>query len=156
MRPLDEVSHLRDLHAEWNLTGVANDPKGGMFRMKSPIDGQILVIIADSDCGWDHVSISRKNRVPNWAEMEHVKRTFFRDDETAMQLHVPPDDHVNMHPYVLHLWRPHDVEIPRPPAILVGVGATPVRNKEEATQRALEHFALHPEDRQSRHTGGAT
>jgi len=70
---------------------------------------------------WDHVSVSRANRCPNWPEMEHVKRLFFQDTETAMQLHVPAADHINNHPYCLHLWRPHGVEIPRPPAIFVGV-----------------------------------
>jgi hypothetical protein len=53
--------------------------------------------------------------------MESVKRAFFEDHETAMQLHVPPADHVNMHPTTLHLWRPQGIEIPRPPSILVGV-----------------------------------
>lgn len=66
--------------------------------------------------GWDHVSVSRSDRVPNWGEMEAVKHAFFRDDETAMQLHVPAKDHVNNHEYCLHLWRPNDGrEIPRPP-----------------------------------------
>jgi hypothetical protein len=49
-----------------------------------------------------------------------MKRLFFREDETAMQLHVPATDHINCHPHCLHLWRPTEVEIPRPPAIMVG------------------------------------
>jgi len=64
-------------------------------------------VMASAGMGWDHVSISRQNRCPNWPEMEHIKRLFFRDDETAMQLHVPPSDHISIHPYCLHLWRPH-------------------------------------------------
>jgi hypothetical protein len=52
--------------------------------------------------------------------MDHVKRLFFRDEETAMQLHVPPADHVNNHPHCLHLWRPQDIEIPRPHVEFVG------------------------------------
>ena len=91
-----------------------------------------MFVVASFGAGWDHVSVSRKNRVPNWAEMEHVKRLFFEDDETAVQFHVPPSDHVNMHPYVLHLWRPQDVEIPRPPAVLVGVGTRPARDAADA------------------------
>ena len=47
--------------------------------------------------------------------MEFVKRKFFEDNETAMQLHVAIADHINMHPYTLHLWRPHNAEIPMPP-----------------------------------------
>lgn len=79
-----------------------------------------LRVIASSGEGWDHVSVSLPGRCPNWPEMEYVKRLFFKDSEAAMQLHVPPDDHINCHPNCLHLWRPLKGEIPRPPAILVG------------------------------------
>jgi hypothetical protein len=101
--------------------GWEGDETCGAFTLRSSIDGAEMHVIASSGEGWDHVSVSRRNRCPNWSEMEQVKRLFFRDDETAMQLHVPPDDHINLHPHCLHLWRPHDQEIPRPPAIMVGI-----------------------------------
>ncbi len=100
--------------------GWAGDETCGMFHVPSPIDGGDLRVVASSDEGWDHVSVSRPNRCPNWPEMEHIKRLFFRDDETAMQLHVPPSHHINIHPNCLHLWRPHKAEIPRPPGWMVG------------------------------------
>lgn len=100
--------------------GSIGDEETGSFLVPSPIDKAPMRVIASSGEGWDHVSISRQNRCPNWPEMEHIKRLFFRDDETAMQLHVPPSDHINCHPYCLHLWRPLDAEIPRPPGLLVG------------------------------------
>lgn len=100
--------------------GSAGDGKAGAFELPSPIDKVPLHIIACSGEGWDHVSVSRNDRCPNWAEMEGIKRLFFQDDETAMQLHVPADDHVDCHPFCLHLWRPLDAEIPRPPSIFVG------------------------------------
>ena len=78
-----------------------------------------LRIIAASGGGWDHVSVSLEDRCPTWAEMEHVKRIFFRDNETAMQLHVPPAKHISFHPHVLHLWRPHGADIPLPPESFV-------------------------------------
>jgi hypothetical protein len=52
--------------------------------------------------------------------MDFVRRLFFKDNETVMQLHVPVGEHISFHPYCLHLWRPHGVEIPRPPNELVG------------------------------------
>jgi hypothetical protein len=52
--------------------------------------------------------------------MEQVKRAFFKKDETAVQFHVPSDDHINLHPYCLHLWRSLDEHQPRPPAWMVG------------------------------------
>ena len=100
--------------------GNAGDETCGVFDIPSPIDSIFMHIVASSGEGWDHVSVSRRNRCPNWPEMEHVKRLFFRDDEVAMQLHVPPSEHVNNHPHCLHLWRPLDAGIPRPPSIFVG------------------------------------
>jgi len=100
--------------------GSYGDDGNGMFRMPSPVDAKPLLIIASTGYGWEHVSVSHPRRTPNWTEMEFVKRRFFNPDETAMQLHVPASDHVNVHPNCLHLWRPMLVEIPRPPAIMVG------------------------------------
>jgi len=101
----------------------------GAFLLPSPIDGGELVVIASSieqsrreeTPLWDHLSVSRKNRCPNYLEMEHVVRLFGSEDETWMQLHVPAPDHINIHPNVLHWWRPAPEvgEIPRPPAIFV-------------------------------------
>lgn len=99
--------------------GWAGDETTGAFEVPSPVDRAPLMVIASSGEGWDHVSVSRVNRCPNWQEMEHIKRLFFRDEETAMQLHLPPKDHISVHPYCLHLWRPHAIDIPRPPEWMV-------------------------------------
>lgn len=112
MRPLAELVKIK------RLLLLGED--GGSWSMRSPADDRELHIIASWGMGWDHVSVSRRARTPSWREMEHVKRLFFRDDETAMQLHVPPSDHISIHPNCLHLWRPQDVEIPRPPGMMVG------------------------------------
>ena len=93
----------------------------GAFLIPHPATGVKLRVVAGSGEGWDHVSVSLPNRCPNWPEMCFIKELFFHDIETVMQLHVPSVDHVNNHPYCLHLWRPLGVEIPRPPAIMVGI-----------------------------------
>jgi hypothetical protein len=95
--------------------GDAGDSTCGAFRLKSPIDGQVLRIIASSGGGWDHVSVSRERRIPNQIEMDFVFRHFFRDGETAVQFFLPRDQHVNIHPNCLHLWRARDRSIPLPP-----------------------------------------
>ena len=99
--------------------GWLGDAGTGAFVMQGPC-GVPLRVLASSELGWDHVSVSTERRIPNWTEMEWVRRRFFRDDATVMQLHVPPAEHINCHPYVLHLWRPHVMEIPRPPGWMVG------------------------------------
>ena len=99
--------------------GGPGNPMGGVFLVPCPSSGRILRVIASNGDGWDHVSVSLPSRCPSWEEMEHVKRKFFHDYETAMQLHVPVAEHINIHKHVLHLWRPHDKEIPLPPRVMV-------------------------------------
>lgn len=117
---------LLDIHRRTDrqvreVYGGIGDETCGVFDIPSPTDHALMTVIASSDLGWDHVSVSRRNRCPNWPEMERVKRLFFEEDEAAMQLHVPPSEHINCHPNCLHLWRPQLVEIPRPPGIMVGL-----------------------------------
>ena len=113
---------LTQLPKEWRIgipdvvkfkSGELDERRHGAFVVDR--NGYLLHILASSGGGWDHVSVSLSNRTPTWEEMEWVKRTFFKDSETAMQLHVPPGDHINNHPFVLHLWRPHLKPIPMPP-----------------------------------------
>ncbi len=79
----------------------------------------LAVIFSDGD-GWEHVSVSRRSKTPSYEDMDWIKREFWDDDDCVMQLHVPVKDHIDCHPNCLHLWRPTDMEIPRPPAIMVG------------------------------------
>lgn len=110
---------IYSLALDSRLVCLQVDEDGGAFRARH--NGRSLLIVASDGMGWDHVSVSLANRCPTWEEMEYVKHIFFREGETAMQLHVPVSDHINCHPYCLHLWRPQNAEIPRPPAIMVGL-----------------------------------
>ena len=111
MKDLRQLDQFRSASpAVIRVYGWAGDSTCGVFY---PNDQ--LRVIASTGEGWDHVSVSRRDRCPSWEEMEFVKRMFFKEDETAMQLHVPPSRHVNNHPYTLHLWRPQSAEIPTPP-----------------------------------------
>ena len=97
-------------------------PEGGAFLVLR--DGYDLLCLATTGGGWDHVSVTRHNpdgtvQTATCDDMEYVKRLLFREDETAMQLHVPPGEHVNVHPHCLHLWRPQHADILRPPANMV-------------------------------------
>ena len=117
-----EVNQFREKTEEvGRWFGGWGDGTCGCFILPSPVDGAAMRAIASMGEGWDHVSVSRRSRPPNWLEMSLVKDLFFKPDETAMQLHVPRDDHINNAVNCLHLWRPQREAIPRPPAILVGV-----------------------------------
>lgn len=100
------------------------DGNNGMFAI--PRNGVFLMCLVSDGLGWDHVSVSVREkdgesveRCPTWEELEFVKRTFFSEGETAVQLHVPVSKHINVHNYVLHLWRKQGFEYPLPPSAMV-------------------------------------
>lgn len=95
----------------------------GHFLARGP-DGMAvqigaLRIIASSGDGWDHVSVSREDRIPNYNEMCAAKRVFFEDTEWAVEYHAPVEKHINIHPRVLHIWRPQTAHLPVPPDYMV-------------------------------------
>jgi hypothetical protein len=113
MKDLRELDHLRYTEGELDRFGKQGGRHEGVFIITR--SGKLdLRIIADAGQGWDHVSVSTAMRCPTWEEMDMVKDMFFKVHEVAMQLHVPKKDHINIHPFTLHLWRPHKGGVPRP------------------------------------------
>jgi len=79
-----------------------------------------FVCIASDGGGWDHVSVEVKmrgslQRLPTWEEMCWIRKLFFEDEEVVVQYHPPKSQYVNVHPFVLHLWRNQSGAIPLPP-----------------------------------------
>jgi len=81
-------------------------------------------IIASDGEGWEHVSVHvvdrRQPRIPTWDEMCYIKGLFWGDDDIVVQFHPRKSDYVNLHPYVLHLWRQAGGDFPHPRSELVG------------------------------------
>ena len=100
------------------LFGEMGDASNGSFLIPGPANYDFKVI-ASAEMDWDHVSVSLKNRCPNWPEMSFIKDLFFKEDEFCFQLHVAKKDHINFQWTCLHMWRPHNIEIPLPPKIMV-------------------------------------
>lgn len=71
---------------------------------------------------WLHVSTSFPNRVPTYRELCWVKQHFIGDHHHAVQCFVPKSEHVNIHPYTLHLWHCIDGR-PLPDFRVLGLGA---------------------------------
>ena len=97
----------------------------GAFFLLSPMSAVTLKVIVSDEIAWkadgmpgepwDHVSVSTQARVPNWAEMCWIKSLFFDDEETVVQYHPAKSEYVNVHPFVLHLWRKCGEPFPMPP-----------------------------------------
>jgi hypothetical protein len=94
------------------------DQKGKLHR---------LGCIASDQEGWEHVSVTNQTHpkshlvCPSWEMMCRVKRAFWDNEETVIEYHVPMSEWINDHPGCLHLWKPIGLEIPRPPALFVGI-----------------------------------
>lgn len=132
-----EIAKYRDLEAdrlyqtkdnERGLGGAFIVPTPGSRASPGPMRRRAFMrVIASSGADqvapyrWDHVSVSLSDRCPTWEEMDFVKRLFFKPEEVCFQLHVSDVEHISNHPYCLHIWRPLDVGIPRPPADTVGI-----------------------------------
>lgn len=144
MRNLHTLDLYRAAETELKMFGFHGNERNGLFILPSPTDGEPLRIIASSGGGWEHLSVSREtNRCPNWPEMEWVKRQFFEEHECAMQLHPPQADYINgawpggASQYTLHIWRPLNVDIPRPPQWMIGANSKAEADKLRAEAHKL-------------------
>lgn len=99
------------------LGDESGDERNGILFIKP----RGLIVQFSDGGGWEHVSVSRSRRTPSYEDMDYIKQKFWSKNDTVMQLHVPIDDHINCHPNCLHLWRPMEADIPRPPAWMVGL-----------------------------------
>lgn len=108
------------------LERSAEDGNNGAFILVGPYG--TLKAIASDGAGWEHVSVSTRDRVPTWQQMCWVKDLFWDAEDAVIQFHPPKSEYVNCHPYTLHLWRPVGIGFPRPPYILVGPMPSPHRN----------------------------
>lgn len=100
--------------------------RAGAFFVQGPCGAELKIIASEGDYrdideGWEHVSVSVRNRCPNWPEMSFVKRLFWGPEETVVQFHPPESEYVNNHPFCLHLFRDGVNGHRLPPIILVGV-----------------------------------
>lgn len=137
---------------------IGDDPSDiqGNYLVPHPqIKGYYYFMVCTSGLGREHVSISLKKkglaskrssmmdvgRTPTWAEMCYVKGLFWGDDEVVVQYHPRKKDHVSMHNYCLHLWRPTDQDLPEPSALMVGMN--PDQSPEEALEQITDLIKKH-------------
>jgi hypothetical protein len=103
------------------ITQEAPDGLAAFAELASTKGHHQAKIIASWGGGWDHVSVSFRNRTPTWEEMAEIKRMFFRADETVVQFHPEEDEYINQHPYCLHLWKKQGHRHELPPWWMIGL-----------------------------------
>ncbi len=55
---------------------------------------------------WVHLSVSRKSRMPEYADLQMVQRFFLDENKPAYQVFPKKSEHRNLHNFCLHLWQP--------------------------------------------------
>jgi hypothetical protein len=78
-----------------------------VFTAFSRADDLHVVVSVNTEADgkrWLHVSASYADRVPTYDELCEVKRLFIGNGRHALSLYPRFDEHVNHHPFVLHLW----------------------------------------------------
>ena len=114
MRELSEITSSNRLHIERVASdGLAASLVYPGYKVRA------VYIVASWGGGWEHVSVSLKNRCPTWDEMCMVKEIFWKDDEVVVQFHPKKSEYVNIHPYCLHMWRNIGSEFETPPKLFV-------------------------------------
>lgn len=107
--PLGKIHHLLvdALPTGWAVTEFG--PDGA--RAVAP-DGRSSVIVTradQDDVEWCHASVAGVDYLPAYADLVWLHQLVFGSGY-AYQCFVPPSDHVNIHPYALHLWGRADGE----------------------------------------------
>lgn len=121
---------------------------GGSFLIPWKDKRTGLYCVAGSGGGWDHLSVSLVKlkggpipKTPTWEMMCRAKGYFWEPEQEAYQFHPRKSEYVNMHPYVLHIWRKQEFEIPRPEKLMVGFNVNreiPPENKNPFIQYLKE------------------
>ena len=83
----------------------STDEIGNCGAFTIPFGSYEFVVIASDGMGWEHVSVSLKNRCPNWTEMCYMKNLFWDKEDCVVQFHPPQNEYVNNNENCLHLWR---------------------------------------------------
>lgn len=107
------------------LAGPGDGKTYGAAMLPGPCGRTLGIIFSDGE-GWEHVSVSQRNRkhLPNWREMCFVKDLFWGEEDCVVQFHPPKSRYVNRCPNCLHLWRSTKEEMPQPDPTLVGPSKT--------------------------------
>lgn len=122
MKSWEQIRELHNARKIRIVRGFTAEIWDGHFKIPRTLRRPVLFCIASDGSGWDHVSVSVPlglRRTPTWEELEVVRKMVTLPDEVWVQYHVPAEQHVNNHPFVLHLWRPQNETLPQPPAAMV-------------------------------------
>ena len=109
MAPLDILSiRMRLGRKSWGVPvefgpgGWRLDSMTGFGRIIISLSGMEM-IPGDDGGEWVHASISQRDRLPTYEDLARLHSSVWPDGY-AYQVFAPPSEHINIHPFALHLW----------------------------------------------------
>jgi len=114
MRKVDDIL----LNSFLQIHDVGDDGFNGIYV--DPVERKNYFFVFSWGQGWEHLSVSQRNKTPSWDIMCRIKNVFWGEDEVCVEYHPKKEDYVNLHPHCLHIWKEVGKEFPTPPSILVG------------------------------------
>lgn len=77
----------------------------GWQTLRESDGASIIISVAPFDDGalWIHASIAHQDHTPSYDDLTLLHRAVF-GDRWAYQVFAPKSNHVNIHPFALHLW----------------------------------------------------
>jgi hypothetical protein len=95
----------------WESHGAHALPGGMSAEMLTKGGCKVLVSHEDHNgrMRW-HLSISRQDRWPGWAEIKDARYSLLPADKTFAQILPPPTEYTNIHRNCFHLWEIEDGE----------------------------------------------
>lgn len=114
MKKIEEIIKCPNLQIK--DTGL--DGFNGLYT--DPVEKKYYFFVFSWGGGWEHLSVSQRNKTPSWDIMCRMKEIFWGDDEVCVEYHPKKEDYVNFHPHCLHIWKEVGKEFPTPPSIFVG------------------------------------
>lgn len=93
-----------------NIWGPPREIVIGQWAFRTTTGSVIIVSEApypvsdkEPEVDFIHASISHLNRMPTYEDLVMLHKAVF-EDRWAYQIFAPPDRHINIHSYALHLW----------------------------------------------------
>lgn len=118
------MKNAEEILKDGRLQVLSADGEGDNLRivgnLTDPLTRKSWYVIFTNGEGWEHMSISSRNKTPDWDTMCLAKSVFWNEDECCVEYHPRKEDYVNNHEHCLHIWKPIGVEMPTPPTIMIG------------------------------------
>lgn len=141
MRKFDEILQDRRVIKVYKNVETENVAKLKVDVHSIKASDKCLVSITKLQ-GWEHLSVSHKNKIPSWMCMQEMKEMFFYDNEECFQIHPKADNYVNNNEYTLHIWRPVEGMTQVPPSILVGFRPKHIEEDLELAKKLHEDIGM--------------